>query len=238
MSNGDTAKNYHLPYELLPTGAFALPTALRQLRDLRVSAVGAETAAEMDRATAELAAANPLADMPGVGDTAPSFELPDQNGTVVSLEGLLATGPAVIVFYRGVWCPFCSLELRAYQQHLPQLREMGASLAAISLQTPDDSLTTSERNALTYHVLSDDADATVSRAYGLLFEIPSYLRETYRRLGHPLPAFNSTGDWRLPVPGTFVIDQDRTIRLAIALPNYMYRADPAEVMAVLRKITA
>ncbi|OBG24667.1 hypothetical protein A5764_09515 [Mycobacterium sp. 852002-51057_SCH5723018] len=215
-----------------------MPAALQELRDLRVLAVGAETAAKMDCATAELAEVNALANMPGIGDTAPSFELPDQNGTIVSLDGLLATGPAVVVFYRGVWCPFCSLTLRSYQQHLPELRQMGGSLAAISLQTPDDSLTTAERNALTYHVLSDDAEATVSRAYGLLFEVPGYLRESYRQLGHPLPAFNRSGDWRLPVPATFVIDQDRTVRFAGALPDYTYRPDPAEVMAVVRKVTA
>lgn len=230
-------KSYHLPDELFPADIFHLATALQQLRALRDSAVGADVAAKMDQATAELAAANPLTAMPAVGDIAPKFELANQSGTIVSLDELIATGPAVLVFYRGVWCPFCSLTLRAYEQYLPDLRTMGASLVGISLQTPDDSLTTAQRNALTYQVLSD-LGAKVSRAYGLTFRLPEYLRKSYRELGHPLPAFNGTDDWELPIPATFVVDSDGIIRFAEALPDYTYRTNPADVMAALRKMTA
>src|SRR5262249_19035969 len=153
--NTDNQKNYRLPYELFPTGTFELPAALQRLRGGRDSAVGADIAAKMDRATAELVAANPLAETPVAGDMAPKFALANQTGTMVSLDELLANGPAVVVFYRGVWCPYCNLTLRAYQQYLAELRQIGASLVGISLQTPDDSLTTTERNALTYQVLSD-----------------------------------------------------------------------------------
>jgi peroxiredoxin len=237
MDTGGTEKNYHLPYELFPTGAFELPVVLQKLRDLRDSAVGADVAAKMDLATAELAGADPLAGMPGIGDIAPGFELPNQTGSIVSLDGLLAVGPAVVVFYRGVWCPFCSLTLRAYEQHLTELATSGVSLVGISPQTPDDSLTMAERNALTYQVLSD-VGATASRAYGLVFELPTYLRDTYRTLGHPLPAFNGTDDWELPVPATFVIDGDGKIVFADALADYTHRTDPAQVMAAVRHLTS
>jgi peroxiredoxin len=235
MDNGDTEKNYHLPYELFPTEAFELPVVLQKLRDLRDSAVGADVAAKMDQATAALAGADPLAGVPGIGTIAPKFELANQTGRMVSLDGLLAAGPAVVVFYRGVWCPFCSLTLRAYEQHLPELGEWGASLVGISLQTPDDSLTMVERNALTFQVLSD-VGARVSRAYGLVFELPGYLRDTYRTLGHPLPAFNGTNDWELPIPASFVIDRDGKIVFADALPDYTHRTDPAQVLAAVRQL--
>lgn len=235
MDTGDTENNYHLPYELFPTEAFELPVVLQKLRDLRDAAVGADVAAKMDQATAELAGVDPLAGMPGIGDIAPTFELANQTGSMVSLDGLLATGPAVVVFYRGVWCPFCSLTLRAYEQHLSELGELGVSLVGISLQTPDDSLTMVERNALTYQVLSD-VGARVSRAYGLVFDLPPYLRDIYRTLGHPLPAFNGTDDWALPIPASFVIDRDGKIVFADALADYTHRTDPAQVMAAVRQL--
>jgi peroxiredoxin len=230
-------RNYRLPYELFPTGSFELPAVLQRLRDVRDSAVDTDVVAKMEQATEELVAASPLATMPAVGDTAPKFELVNQTGAMVSSDALLATVPAVVVFYRGVWCPFCSLTLRAYEQYLPELRKLGASLVGISLQTPDDSLTTVERNALSYQVLSD-LGGKVSRAYRLIFQLPGYLLEIYLQLGHPLPAFNGTNDWELPIPASFVINRDGIVQFAEALPDYAYRTDPAEVIAAVRKLTA
>jgi peroxiredoxin len=235
MDRSDTEKNFHVPYELFPAGAFELPGELAALRRSRDRAVGAAAAAQMDRATEELTAADPLAGMPAVGDIAPKFELPNQSGTLVSLDGLLTYGPVVVVFYRGLWCPFCSLTLRSYQQLLPELVDLGASLVGISLQTPDDSLTTAERNALTFQVLSD-LGANVSRAYGLTFTLPAYLRDVYRERGHPLPAFNGTGDWELPIPATFVIDRDGIVACAAAMPDYTERVDPRQALAAVEKL--
>ncbi len=89
------------------------------------------------------------------GAQAPNFTLPDALGNAVTLSHLLAQGPVVITFYRGEWCPYCNLELHAYQQALPQLRALGATLVAISPQTPDHSLSTVEKIELTFAVLSD-----------------------------------------------------------------------------------
>ena len=84
----------------------------------------------------------------GEGDTITGFNLPDVNGNLVSLDSILEEGHAVISFYRGGWCPYCNMELRALQQILPQIKEAGANLVAISPETPDNSLTTSEKNEL------------------------------------------------------------------------------------------
>ena len=230
-------RNHHLVESLFPVGTFTLAEALEQLRGGRVAAVGAEVAAAMDRATDELIRTHSPAGMPAVGGAAPRFELADQNGTVIALDDLRAAGPVVVVFYRGAWCPFCSVTLRAYQQLLPELRALGADLVAISLQVPDGSLTTAERNHLTYHVLSDVGGA-VSRAYGLIFRVPGHLETVYRELGLSLPELNGTDDWELPVPASFVIDRGGTVRFAEALPDYMRRSNPAEVLAVVREISA
>ncbi|OBJ50939.1 hypothetical protein A9W95_23015 [Mycobacterium sp. 1423905.2] len=194
--------------------------------------MGSEAAAKMDQATAELAGADSLAHIPAVGDAAPTFALPNEVGEIVSLDGLLASGPAVLAFYRGVWCPFCSLTLRAYQPHLPALRASGASMVAISLQTPDASLSTAAGNGLSYPVLSDVGGA-VSRDYGLVFQLPGYLQDVYRQLGHPLPTFNGTNDWALPVPAVFVIDKSGVVRFGKALLDYTQRTDPLEVVDVV-----
>lgn len=228
----DTTHSYP---RLLSPGDFELPAVLAMFRSARDSAFGADVGVLMDKATAELEATHPLTAVPAVGDPAPGFELPDHKGGVVSLDSLVATGPAVVVFYRGVWCPYCNLTLRAYQNHVDALRESGASLVAISPQIPDESLNTLERNSLQYDVLSD-VGADTARAYGLTFRLPDYLVDLYRAHGIPLPAFNGTDTWELPIPATFIIDSTKTVRFAEAAPDYTQRADPAEIVAAVQKL--
>ena len=119
---------------------------------------------------------------------------------------------------------------------LPQINRLGASLVAISGQTPDNSLSMAEKNELTYEVLSD-VGLTVARSYGLVFRLPGYLQDAYERLGHPLPMFNGTGEQTLPLPATFVIARDGIVRFAYANPDYTHRADPKDILAVLESIT-
>ncbi|GAA1315122.1 peroxiredoxin-like family protein [Pseudonocardia xinjiangensis] len=218
-----------------PVGSFDLPTELERFRTLRDSVVPEDVVTRMDRATAELVASALADQVPAVGEAAPSFRLPNATGAEVSLDRLLADGPVVVSFYRGAWCPFCNLELRALQQTLPQMRELGAALVAISLQTPDNSLTMVERHGLDFEVLSD-VGGEVTRSYGLEFRLPEYLQESYELLGHPLPRFNGIDQHTLPVPATFVVDRDSIIRFAYVNPDYMYRADPADILAALRSI--
>ena len=216
----------------LPEGPFDLTKELARWRELREMVMPADVVARMDRATTELTASRILTDVAAVGSQAPGFVLPNAVGEEVSLHRLLARGPVVISFYRGVWCPFCNLEQRALQQHLPQITALGASLVAISGMTPDNSMSFVERLGLTYEVLTD-AGLRVARRYGLVFEVPEYLREAYARMGHPVSRFNGTVEHALPIPATFVVDAGGIIRFAYANTNYMYRADPADVLAAL-----
>jgi len=169
------------------------------------------------------------------GAQAPDFTLPDARGLAVTLSHLLAQGPVVITFYRGEWCPFCNLALRAYQQTWPQLRALGASLVAISPQTPDHSLSTVEKKKLTFTVLSDVGNH-VAREYGLVFTIDEAVRPACQQVGANLPAFNGDDSWELPMAGTFLIDQSGIVRLAFVNPDYTRRLDPSVIVARLKEL--
>src|SRR5437773_3905411 len=125
------------------------------------------------------------------GALAPDFTLPDPRGSTMGLSHLLEQGPVVLTFYRGAWCPYCHLALRAYQQALPQLQAGGATLVAISPQTPDHNKALAEKLALTFALLSDRGNQ-VARAYGLVFTIDKALRRAHVRVGAALPVFNGT----------------------------------------------
>ena len=165
------------------------------------------------------------------GTIAPDFTLPNVDGQPVILADLLRQGPVVLTFYRGEWCPYCNLTLRAYQAALPQIRELGATLVAVSPQTPDNSLTTVEKKELTFPVLSDAGNA-VARRYGLVYGVSEALRTG----GADLPSYNGDEAWELPMPGTFVIAQDGTIRLAFASADWTRRLEPGTILDALREI--
>jgi peroxiredoxin len=170
------------------------------------------------------------------GARAPDFTLPDARGNVVRLSRLLRQGPVVISFYRGKWCPYCHLALRAYQQALPQLQAEGATHVAISPQTPHHSHALAEKLALTFALLSDRGNR-VARAYGLAFTIEEALHRAHLRVGADLPAFNGADAWELPMTGTFLVDRSGTVRLAFVDPDFTRRLDPSVILARLNELT-
>ena len=188
-----------------------------------------EKAEIMSRADADLAATDILERALKAGDMAPDFLLPDATGRNISLFETLKQSPVILVFYRGGWCPYCNLELRAYQRLLPEIRKAGAQLIAISPQTPDASLSTQEKNALAYPVLSDTVNAT-AKAFGILFDMPAYLSELYANFGNDLTKINDAGTWALPVPATYVIGQDGKILKAFVETNYRVRMEPQSAL--------
>ena len=169
------------------------------------------------------------------GEQAPDFTLPDARGNVVGLSPLLRQGPAVMSFYRGQWCPYCHLALRAYQRALPQLQAGGATLVAISPQTPDHGQALAEKLGLTFALLSDVGNQ-VARAYGLVFTIDKALHRAHLQVGANLPAFNGTDEWDLPMAGTFLVDQSGTVRLAFVDPDFTRRLDPSIILARLKEL--
>jgi len=166
------------------------------------------------------------------GAVAPEFTLPDVHGQPVALSDLLRQGAVVLTFYRGEWCPYCNLQLRAYEAILPEIRELRASLVAVSPQTPDHSLTTTEQKGLTFPVLSD-AGNEVARRYGLVYQ----LSHTLRALSPDLPAYNGDESWELPMPGTFVIAPDGTVRVAFVEADWTRRLEPTALLDALRALS-
>lgn len=169
------------------------------------------------------------------GDTMPEFALPNAVGKTVGIKDLLAKGPAVVSFYRGSWCPYCNLEMRALQQALPKIKSLGAALVAISPQTPDKSLSEKEKDDLTFEILSDAGNQTAKK-FGLVFQLPENLRPMYKSFGIDLPEYNGDETFDLPVPATYVVDTAGLVRKAFVDADYTQRLDPAEVVDALRNL--
>lgn len=215
------------------------PTLSEQLLAFQAEFAGnapAEVKSTMTEATQELAASGLLKRVLAVGATAPDFELPNATGTMVRLSELLSQGPVVLNFYRGEWCPYCNLELRAFQLMQAEFEAAGAQLVAISPELPDHSLSVTEKHELAYPVLSDVGNA-VSKTFGLVFVLAEALRPIYLNFGLDIPANNGDDSYELPFPATFVIDRDRTIRYSFADADYTKRAEPSEVLAAVQALT-
>jgi peroxiredoxin len=187
----------------------------------------------MHRATAELIASGLAERALKAGDRAPAFLLSDPDGQPISSGGLLARGPLIISFYRGVWCPYCNMELQALQEALPAFREAGANLVAISPQSPVNSRKSVRTNGLDFPILSDTRNE-VAAAFGLRFRLPDYLVELYKSLKNDLPTFNGDDSWTLPMPARYVIGQDGIIRYAEVNPDYTRRPEPLDMLPALR----
>lgn len=171
-----------------------------------------------------------------LGERAPHFTLPDAVGNEVALSDLLDNGPAVVNFYRGAWCPYCNITLAALQRVLDDIKGLGAQLVAISPQLPDDALSITEKHDLGFPVLSD-ADQHVIRAYRVQFRVPAEIEDVHLNVfKKDVTQFNGDGSWNLPVPATFVLDQQGMVRARHVDADYMQRMEPAQVLDALRRI--
>lgn len=191
----------------------------------------------MHRATAELVAGGQARHALKAGDKAPDFVLNDADGKPVASRDLRAKGPLVLSFYRGVWCPYCNMELQALQAELAAIEARGASLVAISPQTAPNSRRSQRDNKLSFPILSD-LKAEVANAFGIRFALPDYLVEVYQSFKNDLPLINDDPSWVLPMPARYVIDTDGIIAYAEVNPDYTQRPDPSELLPVLDRMRA
>lgn len=185
------------------------------------------TVAAMLRADLALVSAGVAAHALKAGDQAQDFTLTDVKGGTVSLSSLRKSGPVVISFYRGDWCPYCALELEALTDLYPGIAGLGASLVAVSPQkmhAPAQEIP---------FLLACDAGSKVARDYGLAFALPNELHSIYHQFGHPLSEMNAAADWVLPIPATYVVDQDGRIVLSFVDIDYRRRLEPTEIITVL-----
>jgi peroxiredoxin len=208
-----------------------------QMKAAAATQLPAEVLAVFDRSIDDLLAQGISADSIKVGDVLEPFTLLDATSSPVTLDEMVKVGPAVIVFYRGGWCPYCNIALRTYQRELlPQLDGFGARLIAISPQSPDESLSTVEKATLEFTVLSDPGSRLADRL-GIAFEQADDVLEAQRALGLDLRKVNAEGAVRLPRPTVLIVDQQRTVRFVDVQPDYTARTEVADIIAALAALS-
>jgi peroxiredoxin len=159
------------------------------------------------------------------GQSIMDFELPDATGKIVNSADLRQSGPLLILFYRGVWCPFCNLTVQAYQERLPAFLQRGVTLMAISPQTPDKSLTLQQKHDLKFPVLSDSGNK-IARQFGIVFQLDSALKKVQERFGVDIAAYNGDDRFELPIPATFLVSKNGKVVRSYVEADYMKRLVP------------
>lgn len=188
--------------------------------------------ATMEAATAKLAATGITDQALQPGQTMPDFQLPDATGQQVLSSELRAKGLLLISFYRGNWCPYCNLELQALQARLGDITAQGATLVAISPESPDQSLSTQEKFDLKFPVLTDIGNQ-VARQFGLVFALDASLRPIYDSFGIDIPTHNGDQTFELPVPATYLVAADGTVLNRFIDVDYRERLAPETALAWL-----
>ncbi|MDF7809131.1 peroxiredoxin-like family protein [Pontiellaceae bacterium B12219] len=168
-----------------------------------------------------------------VGDKAPDFELTNASGETVKLSDVLKDGPVVLTWYRGGWCPYCNLALRAMQKELPNFEAAGATLIALTPEVPDQSMSTAEKDELEFEVLSD-LNNTVAQEYGIVYTLTDGVATIYEDK-FELSAYNGNDLNQLPLAATYVINEDGIITYAFLDADYRNRAEPSDITAALQK---
>jgi peroxiredoxin len=180
------------------------------------------------------------------GSDAPAFELTDQNGKPVRSSDLLARGPLVVTFIRGRWCPFCVGQMEALNSVIPQIKELGASMVAISPQTVHQNYLMADQHKLQFPLLTD-AESKVAKQFGLAYRVPDYQQEVYGRAFVNLPFVNGDSSWELPIPATYIIGRQHSagegaratrVLYASANPDYTDRPEPADTLRFLAQLSS
>ena len=167
-----------------------------------------------------------------IGQKVENFSLANHNGENIELADLLKKGPVIISFYRGGWCPYCNLELKALNDYLAQFKTQSAQLVAISPQLPDETLSTAQKNDLEFDVLSDVSNK-VAEQFGLLFTLDERIQALYTQFGIDFEHYYGDKSFKLPLPATYVINQEGVITYAFLNEDYTLRAEPTDIMAAL-----
>lgn len=209
-----------------------LTQQLKELADNSAQKIPVEALNIMKSAITELEDTDIIKNATKKGDTFPDFSLPNAKGEVTSLNELLKKGKIVLTFYRGGWCPYCNLALKALQNVLPDINEKGATLIAITPETPDNSLSSKEKNNLDFEILTDSSNA-LARSLGLLYKLPENLTTLYNNFGINLIESQGNNENELPIAATYIIDTDKKITYDYIVEDYKLRADPLAIIAAL-----
>ena len=150
------------------TSSSTITERVEQMRATTAAQPPSEAMGAFAREQAGLAAGGLPAGVAPAGTVLPDAELLDVHGAPTTLAAVAGGGIAVLVFYRGAWCPYCNIALSAYQEQLlPELAGRGVRLVAVSPQKPDGSLTMQQKNGLAFTVVSDPGN-TIADRLGIL----------------------------------------------------------------------
>jgi peroxiredoxin len=213
---------------------------LRPLRDifaerkeLIAKYVPAETQAIQARAVAELQRQHRAENILPVGAKVPEFQLQDHEGKSISRSDLLALGRLVLCFIRGRWCPFCVAQMEAMNLILPDIERAGATLAAVSPQTVQQSFFMRDQHKLRFPLLSD-AGNNLARQFALAYRVPDEQQAVYQRAFVNLAFVNGDKSWELPIPATYIIDREGNVLYASANEDYAKRPEPEDIVNCLQ----
>jgi peroxiredoxin len=195
-----------------------------------------QAVAAMRKATADLIASGQAERALKSGMRAPEFALPDAHGVVMRSADMLKKGPLVLTFYRGVWCPYCNMDLQAIEEAANDIRALGASLVAISPQIAPNLRKSERENALSFAILSDHGNA-LANEFGLRFRLPDDLIGVYKSFGNNLAIGNGEDSWTLPMPARYIVRTDGVIAYAEVNADYTRRPDPSELLPILRRLS-
>ena len=171
------------------------------------------------------------------GDEIPQINLPNAVGKTINVNSMLKDGPVVISFYRGAWCPYCNLELKALQQALPEIKSLGAQLIAISPNTPDNSISSIEKHGLEFEVLTDTGNK-IAKEFRLVFNLAEELRPIYQQFNFDIPKYNGNESWDIPIPANYIVNTDGKIVHSFVNADYTQRMEPTEIINKLKELTA
>ena len=194
-----------------------------------VSKSDADRVAEVATAAASSAVSGALR----AGSRVPAFELPDTRGNRVLLDQLLGAGPVVLNFFRGAWCTFGEESLAQLSTTYDRIVAAGAAAFAIAppsqLRSPGDSLPIPELV---------DVDMKVARSFGLAFELPAELRRRYLELGYVPPKTRKPDSFLVPIPATYLVDQEGVVVLAHIDADYRHHLDNEALVGALQALQA
>jgi peroxiredoxin len=190
------------------------------------------SAAVVDRFVGRLSRHGAGAAAPQPGEAMPPFTLPDENGTLVSLAGLLKPGPAVVTFHRGHWCPYCRISMNTLAQAQLQIERRGARMVAIVPETAPFAKEMKTRSEVRFPILSD-IDNAYAMSLNLAVWIGGEMQEMMTALGRSLPDYHGNDSWMLPIPATYVVGRDGRIKARFVDPDYRKRMAVDELLDAL-----
>ncbi len=188
-----------------------------------------------DDLIAHLRASGALDNVVRAGATFPDFALPDAEGRIVTRAALLSHGPAVIVFDRGAWCPYCTLVLSELGKLAQALKAAGATVVAVTPEVGGGASRIKAQCGIDFDVLTD-IDNVLGMECGLVFPVPDNIRRAYLEKGIDLERINGNDMWLLPAPATFVVAKDATVSHTFVDIDFRYRVEPAEILKAVQAL--